>query len=79
MSCEVLLPSGECGEDLGFAIVGELVANIADAELRWCGDGGDVVEGAGERGAVAEIAKEQAEGIEGWCKVAAPDQRSSPG
>src|ERR1700761_4828744 len=66
---EVLLPCGECGEDLGLAIVCEVVACVADAKLSWCVSEGNVVDGVCECRAVAEIAKEQTESVEGGCEM----------
>src|SRR5580692_9601948 len=66
---EVLLPCSECGEDLWLGIVSEVVAGVTGAEVDGRGGRGDVVDGVGVCGPVAEVAEEQAKGIEGWCEM----------
>ena len=65
---EVLLPGFEGGEDVGFAVVEEVVGYVADADGGLCGSGGDVEDGVGEGGGVAKVAEDEADGVEGLAR-----------
>ena len=69
MLCELLLPCFEGVEDFGFAVVEEVVGDVADAHGGLRRNEGDVEDGVGEGGGVAEIAEEDADGVEGLGEV----------
>ena len=62
---KVLLPGFEGGEDVGFAVLEAVVGYVAYADGGFRGSGGDVEDGAGKGGGVAEIAEDDADGVEG--------------
>src|ERR1700750_2838211 len=68
---KVLLPGFEGGEDVGFAVVEAVVGYVGDADCGLCGCGGDVEDGAGEGGGVAEVAEDEADGVERFGEVVA--------
>ena len=50
----------------------KVVGYVADADGGWRGCGGDVEDGAGEGGGVAQVAEDQADGVEGLGEMIAP-------